>query len=235
MTQHTFSIQHALTFGWEKTKEHSWFLFQVALVSLFLLSIPTFPPLHLLVGLIVMIGLVGLSLRIVDGQPTAWKDLLLPFTNKTIFIKSLLGTLLYMVIIGLLVTLIGVIDAAVIFKLFSSSEDHIWLAVGVGILSLWPLLYISLRLKFYIYAIIDSSADVRTSFTSSWNSTRGMFLKLLAFNLILAAINLLGLLLLGVGLVITVPLSLIAYAYVYKMLKDHHMHKSKSTSGPHIA
>ncbi len=93
------------------------------------------------------------------------------------------------------------------------------IVVVVGfILLLIPGVYWGARLQFYGWTIIDRRTGPFVSIQDSWEISRGAVLKLIGFWFVLAGINILGFLALGVGLLVTVPLSLVATAHVYRQL-----------------
>ena len=76
-----------------------------------------------------------------------------------------------------------------------------------------------IRLGFYKYLIIDKKdITIRQAMRESMLITKGVTWKLFLFTILIGLINLLGLLCFVVGLLVTVPLSAIAYAYVYDKL-----------------
>ena len=93
------------------------------------------------------------------------------------------------------------------------------IVVTVGfILLVIPGIYWGARLQFYCWAIIDRRTGPFVSMQESWEITRGAVLKLIGFWFALAGINILGFLALGIGLLLTAPLSLVATAHVYRQL-----------------
>jgi len=92
--------------------------------------------------------------------------------------------------------------------------------VTVGFLLLViPGIYLGLRLQFYPWSIIDKESGPVGSVEHSWTITRGSAWQLFLFAIVLFFVNVLGLLALGVGLLVTVPLSLVAFAHVYRSLE----------------
>ncbi|KPJ86807.1 MAG: hypothetical protein AMS18_15130 [Gemmatimonas sp. SG8_17] len=81
-----------------------------------------------------------------------------------------------------------------------------------------PGIYLALRLQFYCWSIIDKEIGPLGSVEHSWTITRGSAWQLFLFAIVLFFINILGLLALGVGLLVTIPLSLVAFAHVYRSL-----------------
>ncbi len=198
---HAFSIHEALRFGWHKTRDHSALLFQV-LLTLFALQVTS---------------------AIVD--------------------KVLAGTVLG-VLASFALAVAGVILGAgfmhIALKLAHSQPAHyhdlvpkaqtVWLyfctsvvaglLVFVGIIALIiPGIYLALRFSMARFAVLEG-AHITESLRKSSRLTHGHKWKLLWFFLVLGVINLLGALALAVGLLVTIPVSLIAYAHVYLKLKN---------------
>jgi uncharacterized membrane protein len=81
-----------------------------------------------------------------------------------------------------------------------------------------PGVYAAIRLMFAHTIVADKGVDPMTALKSSWAITEGHFWRLLGLNICLGALNLCGALLLGIGLLFTVPLSSFALLLVYKKL-----------------
>lgn len=82
-----------------------------------------------------------------------------------------------------------------------------------------PGLYLALKHQFYSYSIIDQRKGPLQAIKMSGVLTEGVKWNLALFWLMLAGINILGMLALGVGLAVTIPLSWLATAYVYRRLQ----------------
>lgn len=86
------------------------------------------------------------------------------------------------------------------------------------ILFIIPGIIFSIKLQYSEYLIVDKRLDAVPSIKKSWEITKGVKWNLFLFGLMLGLINILGILALLIGLLITVPLTLIANAYVYRKL-----------------
>lgn len=94
------------------------------------------------------------------------------------------------------------------------------LAVAIGLaLLVVPGIYLAIRLQFYGYLIIDKGMGAIEALQESGNLTQGVKINLFLFGLGFMALNILGALALGVGLFITIPVTWIAKAYVYRRLQ----------------
>lgn len=81
-----------------------------------------------------------------------------------------------------------------------------------------PGIIFSIKLQFYEYYIVDKKMDAVDSLKASWEITKGVKWNLFLLGILLGLINILGLLCLIVGLLITVPLTMVANAWVYRKL-----------------
>jgi uncharacterized membrane protein len=81
-----------------------------------------------------------------------------------------------------------------------------------------PGIYFAIRFYLFIYFIVDKKAGIIESLKRSWEITKGQAWNLFLFNLVLLAINLLGAICLLIGLLVTIPISELATAFVYRKL-----------------
>lgn len=93
------------------------------------------------------------------------------------------------------------------------------LAVMVGLLLLViPGIIIAIRFQFYPYFIIEEDVSSFTALQKSYNLSQNLTLELFLFGIVVIALNLGGILVFGVGIVLTYPLTTMATAVVYKSL-----------------
>lgn len=88
-----------------------------------------------------------------------------------------------------------------------------------------PGIIFSIKLQYADYLIVDKKLDAVDGLKQSWEMTKGVKWKLFVFGIILGLINVLGILCLLVGLLITVPLTMVANAFVYRKLLAQINHK----------
>ncbi|MBK1828223.1 DUF4339 domain-containing protein [Haloferula rosea] len=94
------------------------------------------------------------------------------------------------------------------------------LLFGVGILLfVVPGIYILLRLGQYQFAIVDKHADVLGSFAYSSRITTGTKMPLFGLYIILFLINMLGAIPLFIGLVFTIPFSVVSMSLAYRWMQ----------------
>lgn len=91
--------------------------------------------------------------------------------------------------------------------------------VGIGFVFLIvPGIYLAVTFGFYAYNIVDKEHGIIQSIEQSAAITKAQKWDLFAFGVVLFFFNLAGAIALGVGLLITVPVSMLALAYVYRKL-----------------
>lgn len=93
------------------------------------------------------------------------------------------------------------------------------LAILLGFLLLIiPAFFVLARLHLYNYMSVDQKAGIIESLKKSWNTVKGATWKVLGFFFVCALLNILGILFLGFGLLLTYPVTAIASALLYRTL-----------------
>jgi len=194
-----FSIGESIRFGWEKVRTHSGIIFKVIL-TLFVVQIAQsvitavpLPPLERMMALVVL-GVFN----IVIGTGAVVISLKLA-RSKPAHYADIVPPL-----------------ELVVRYFFASLLAGIVIVLGLIALVI-PGIYFLLRYSMVRFAIVDGKGIVE-SLRESGRITDGVKWKLLLFYLALIGLNLLGLLVLFVGLLVTIPVSMIAYAHVYQKL-----------------
>lgn len=82
-----------------------------------------------------------------------------------------------------------------------------------------PGIYLMLKYLFALTYKVDTDAPIKESLDKSAKMTEGIKLKLLGLGILFILFNLLGLLCLVVGLLVTVPVTGIAFTKLYERLK----------------
>lgn len=206
MTRHHFSFKEAFVFGWNKTKQHYWFcILTFILITLIINSIGHVPILRTIVSLMSALSIVSLSLLIVRDQHFTFENLFTPLLSPVRVAKFFAISVLYAIPVILTAIFLYFVPAKLI-----------------GILIVVPSIFIAVRFKFFPYVVIENeNASLRTLLEMSYKLTKGHFWMVFVFLLLIGLLNLLGAAFLIVGLVVTVPVSIFATAYVYNKLKEH--------------
>lgn len=107
------------------------------------------------------------------------------------------------------------------FWYYLVGQAFVGFVVIVGlILLIVPGIIAAMGLMFSSYLIVDKGRGPVEAFKQSWNMTKGYKWQLFLFSLALLGINILGLLALVVGLLVTIPVSMLAVVHVYRKLED---------------
>jgi uncharacterized membrane protein len=99
------------------------------------------------------------------------------------------------------------------------------IAVGVVVmvgfcLFVIPGIYWSIRLYMFPWVLVDKDVGPFEAMRQSWEMTRGSCWNFFLLALLLGAVNILGMIALVIGLLITVPLSIVAIGYAYRRLEE---------------
>lgn len=197
MTHKDINYRELLAFGWEKTKKHFLFLFVASLIYLILMVLVSDTQiLDDIISALLTIAFIAITLVIAHDKTPHHKDVLRPFRNYKVFWHYFLASCVY--IISILVGLV---------------------------LLILPGIYVGVRLQFFMYSIVENeNLGPIEALKESWKMTEGLFWKLFLFGCLVILINIIGVLLLGVGLFVTIPITGIAYALLYKKLALHTRH-----------
>jgi uncharacterized membrane protein len=108
------------------------------------------------------------------------------------------------------------------FRLFLSYFVASFL-YGIGILAglfllVIPGIFVAIRFQFYPYFIIEESESSFVALQKSYYLSQNLTLELLLFGIAVVILNLVGVLLIGIGIIFTYPLTTLATAVVYKSL-----------------
>lgn len=181
--------------AWSKTKENAWFLFCVFLIAVVIMWATKFlPVIGSLISIFIGISVTAVSIVIASDRTPSYEDLIKSFRNYKITLHYILASILYAIIIVL---------GLIVFIL--------------------PGIYLAIRLGFYKFLIIENeNLKVVDSLKESMKMTDGHFWKILGFMAMLIIINVLGAIPFGLGLIVTIPVSIIASAVLYKKLAMQH-------------
>lgn len=206
MSDKTFSVGDAVSFGWYAMKNNLGFFIPAVLILWAAGAIPgglqslnyymstvaaavwagIFGLVSFVVGIFVNMAQIRIGLRFADGDVADFPDLLADYRK---FLDVLVGSILY----GLLVF------------------------AGL-ILLIIPGIYWAVRYQFFGYLILDQEYGPVDAIKRSGELTRGVWWNLFAFWLTMLGIWILGFLACCVGVLFAMPVIIVAIAYVYRTL-----------------
>lgn len=95
------------------------------------------------------------------------------------------------------------------------------IAITLGLLLLvLPGIFIAIRFQFYPYFILEENVSSFTALQKSYYLSQNLTLELFLFGVAVVVLNVAGILLFGVGIILTYPLTTMATAVVYKSLVE---------------
>lgn len=204
-----WTIGHAIGVGWQATKEN---------------------PLPLIGGftlvLIINQGIQSIAQRALGLGVVASNDPTAAFAGAMAFMPVAIVLSIYFTIGQVRVALAAARGEEFQFAQFFSGFDRllpgilvsvvVYLGIMVGMLFLIiPGIIIALGWSMVVPLIADSKSGLGEMLSESWNSTKGQRGQIFLFYLACTGVALLGLLALGIGLLVALPVILIAMAEVY--------------------
>lgn len=205
MTPRKFSKREAIRFGWDTVKRHLGFFILIYLVYGVVIYVP------------------ALVIGFTKPQGIQWVFMIL--------IRIALAIVALVVALGFIKVglkfcdneeakvahLFGASFSQIINWLFASIIGGIIVTVGF-VLLLIPGIIWSIRLSQASYLIVDRRLGAVAALKESWALTKDSTWNLFLFGSLLFLVNMVGALALGIGLLLTIPTTLIAHAFVYRKL-----------------
>lgn len=203
MHAHRFSIAEALRFGWRTTTGNAAFFAGLGI---------------LLLAILLVLGAVA---ELVETYSEVWGLLVA-------LVSLIVGIVLE---VGIIVISLRYCDGsrgttADLFihyplgpQYFISRTIYSFLVLVGLVILIVPGVILALVFQFCGYHIVDEGVGVVESFRRSADTTKGARWRLFIFFMLLLLINVAGFLCLVVGLLLTVPATLLAYAYVFRQLQ----------------
>lgn len=193
-----------------------------------------------LAGLILTVGFFQAIFRYIDTKKMSFETFFGAYKEPNKVVKYAIGYILMSLIMVGTTLGVGVALLSALYMIEPEVFTDISLAItsGTGIFEaisqilpqliailavcLAILSYLSTRLSFTTYLIIDKNRGPLQALKKSFRITKGKFWYVFFFSLFLTGFNLLGLAFFIIGIAITIPVSIIAYALFYRSLVEHH-------------
>lgn len=204
MSAAKFSISEALQYGWHTTTANFWYLVGLAVLMVLVSWLPSFVverggdslgfvgPIIILAAWVLQLGMsIGLIAVVLKIIDGAVPPMSELFNHFNLFFRYFGASLLYSLIVFL-----GLI---------------LFIVPGI----IWSLKY-----SLFAYYIVDRNVGVMESLHLSGVATRDAKGTLFLLFLASALVNLVGVLALGIGLLVTMPMTMLAYAWVYRKLSS---------------
>ena len=206
-----FSIASSVRFGWETFKKRPWFFVGITLLIAVISGITS--------------HLTG-SLN-ADGNGFAYTALF-PLEVVLFFVGIVVSILLKMGTINFVLKAHDDSESARVNDLWAPYPfwKYLLTSIVVGIIVIVGLILLivpgiiwALRYMFAQYLVMDRHLDASEALSESAKITYGHKWQLLGFGLVLVGINILGAVCLLVGLLVSIPVSSLAFAHAFRTLQ----------------
>lgn len=198
-----FSKKEALNYGWNTTKVNLKFILGLMGLLLLIYILPSIiqPSIKGMAFLVFVFSLVFWVLQVIAGMGQIKLFLKIHDGQKPTYSELLSEYPLF-------------------FKFLAASIlNGIIVFIGTLLLII-PGIILSIKLQFYPYLIIDKKMGPIEALKRSWEITKGVKWNLFLFGLLMALVNLAGFLALIVGLLVTIPTTILATIFVYRKLNS---------------
>ncbi len=167
------------------------------------------------IDVMLRIGFIQALLKMIDDKKSAYNALWTGYKNT----HKALNYFLYYCLVGFLIVIFEVVVYSLIKSTLTGDHEAV---------KAWPLivciitvhLYFFLRFLFVGIIIIAQDKNLVQSVKQSWKMTRGKEVKIFKICAGITSLNIVGLLSIGIGMIITIPLSFIIIFLAYKKLES---------------
>ena len=166
------------------------------------------------------LGMLRITLNIINNKEVNFSQL---FGSFDVLIPFILATIVFIAILliaaspGIMLLLASVSADWDSMSNLEAPDD--WSVIIPIILIIIPAVYISVRLQFYNYFLLDEETGIIESIKRSAEISKGYVGELFLLGVVLSIIILVSIIPLGLGVLISIPLSSMATSYVYLKLK----------------
>lgn len=221
-----FDYKEIFGFAWAKTRQHAWFLVCTAMIYSLLISAAKLTPgLDIMVLLLISLSLLSLSLIIVKNESFSFSDLFNRLRSPHLVLKFLALTILYVAVVCLLVVpfvAAMTVSAGAMFMGQTVATAKLIAIATVTFILFVAGIYVSVCYKMYPYVLLENEhMSLVNIIKHTQKITCCNFWPLFVLLLLLSVLNLIGVVLAGLGLIITVPMSVFALAHMYRKLEVH--------------
>ncbi len=166
-----------------------------------------------LISLVVGVAVTTALIRIARGAPVTIQTLSISSSQVFRFIG--VSLLVGLIMLAVVLPVVGAGFLLGITSFVGDIDSNIIAFVAILIAAVIFIVYISIRLMFAKYIVLDGATGVVAAIKQSWNLTSGNIWTIIKLGLIAILVALLGLIALVVGLLVAVPVIALAYAYLY--------------------
>jgi uncharacterized membrane protein len=165
-------------------------------------------------GKVLELGFKKIALQLVRGDEADFEDI---FVSIHQGVRYIVGVILFnILVVGIPVAIIALAISGTTTELLllaDTTAGSLALAVVLGLAG-----YLALIFHLFPFVLLDQNYGVVKSFHTAWSITENAIFDLIIFYGVAFLLNLIGAVVFMVGLLITVPLTVLAQAHAYQQL-----------------
>lgn len=173
------------------------------------------------VQIFITMGYLNMVLYVIRGKDFEWKNI---YEKSNRFLHYIGATIL--VSIAMAISFVPSVLLMIVFWKFGDAS--LFLRVSMSVLSalfaLASFVFVVSRLYFFQFFTIDTDLLVLDIVKTTWRSTKGKNMQIFSIIIFALILNILGMLAFGVGLLVSVPISVIMLGLVYQNVSGHINH-----------
>ena len=170
----------------------------------------------------VTIGYIKYVLALIDGKSPKVDSIFQGVSSWKHFISYLVTKLLVKTITSIIAFIFVGIPLFIGMFFFFIRGTFSWISIVVLFVLFLISLFISMGFLFAETAVAEERTGILESIKLSWRIAKGYKGKLLLLTLLVIFLNVLGVFVFGLGLLVTIPISSIAYLIAYRELLTLH-------------
>lgn len=215
------AVKYLITRDWELSLESQ--LFKVApnrlnpsvigkLIELRQFSVLALLPLEYLLSGWLALGLYRIYLHLFDENRTTFIDL---FKQADKIPRMIIIDILLFSMFFVLLFLFDLIRGGGIYQI------SLVLGILLSLTITAIMVFFMIRLRYAHIALVDKNIGPLESIKMTFRITKGRVFDLIVFFILIGIINVIGVLIIGIGLLVTMPLTALADIYVYRSLVEY--------------
>ncbi len=162
------------------------------------------------------LGFKKIALQLIRGDDSSFRDIIVTVHQG---VRYIVGVILFnLLVVGIPVGVVWLAStgtAADLLQVANTTAGSLALAVVLGLGG-----YLALIFHLFPFVLLDQNYGVVQSFHVAWSITENAIFDLVIFYGVVLLLNLIGALLFMVGLLVTVPITVLAQAHVYQQLSE---------------
>ena len=206
---HTLSIGDCIRFGWETFKQRPWILIGAFVLAMVISVVP---------GLFGPHPTIGPDGELIPAPPSTFGTIIsLVSIVVSMFVGLGLTNFSLKAHDNISTVELGDLWNPAPFLSFVGAHILTVIAIALGFLAfIIPGFIVSMGLAFVPYLVVDKNLGPIEAIKESWRVTKGHKMQLFLLFLALMGLNIIGVLAFLIGIFVTVPITMLAFAHAYR-------------------